>query len=150
MNRLGNEPRLMRSGILVVDPHTLVADLLRETLEVEGYELETASSTDGATQQIERRKFSLALVNLSLPDGDGLHLLPLLKREDPSLEVIMMTGSSPCNAMVVEATEQGAFHYLFKPFDLAEMLRLVSKALECGAVPSRDLRPPAEARRALQ
>jgi DNA-binding NtrC family response regulator len=102
----------MRSGILVVDPHTLVADLLRETLEVEGYELETASSTDGATQQIERRKFSLALVNLSLPDGDGLHLLPLLKREDPSLEVIMMTGSSPCNAMVVEATGQGAFHYL--------------------------------------
>ena len=120
----------MSSRILVVDPHTGIADLLRVTLEVEGYEVETASSTVDTMLQMERCEFSLALVNLSLPDGDGLRLLRLLKGKDPSLEVIMMTGSMTGSGKVVEATEQGAFHFLFKPFDLEEMLTLVGKALE--------------------
>ena len=124
----------MSSRILVVDPHTVIADLLRVSLEVEGYEVETASSTVDTMLQMERCEFSLALVNLSLPDGDGLRLLRLLKGKAPSLEVIMMTGSmtgsGSSSSTVVEATGQGAFHFLFKPFDLNEMLTLVGKALE--------------------
>ena len=120
----------MSSRVLVVDPHANVAELLRRALELGDYEVETASSTGSAIRQMERREFSVALVNLSLSDGDGLRLLRLLKSRDPSLEVIMMTGSSPSNDTVVEATEQGAFHFLFKPFDLDEMLTVVEKALE--------------------
>jgi len=66
--------------------------------------------------------------NLALPDGDGLRLLRVLKNRDPSLEVILMTGSSPSNATVAEATEQRALHFLFKPFDLDEMLIVVANA----------------------
>jgi len=120
----------MRSRVLVVDPHANIAELLCKVLELGHYEVETASSSAGANAQMERHEFSVALVNLTLPDGDGLRLLQLLKRRDPSLEVILMTGSTPSHAIVAEASERGAFHFLFKPFDLDEMLTAVAKALE--------------------
>jgi DNA-binding NtrC family response regulator len=64
-----------------------------------------------------------------LPDGDGLHLLRLLKGKDPSLEVIIMTGHSSISK-AVEATKQGAFYFVAKPFDSEEMLTCAAKALE--------------------
>ena len=118
----------MSSRVLIVDPHADIVDLLRRALELGGYEVETASSTAGANAQMERHDFPVALVNLTLPDGDGLRLLQLLKGRDPSIEVIVMTGCSPSNSTVVDATAQGAFHFLFKPFDLDEMLTVVANA----------------------
>jgi DNA-binding NtrC family response regulator len=120
----------MGSRVLVVDPHAEIADLLRRALRLADYQVESASSTASALAQMERHEFHVALVNLTLPDGDGLRLLRLLKSCAPSLEVILMTGCNPSNATVVEATEQGAFHFLFKPFDLDEMLTVVANA-EC-------------------
>src|SRR5262249_48229369 len=98
----------MSSRVLVVDPHANIAELLRRALEFGDYEVETASSIASANRQVERHEFSVAIVNLSLPDGDGLRLLRLLKSRDPSLEVILMTGSSPSYATVVEAAERGS------------------------------------------
>src|SRR5215831_17844326 len=100
-----------RSRVLVVDPHADIADLLCRVLTLGDYEVETASSTASAIAQLERHEFSVALVNLTLPDGDGLRLLRLLKSRDPSMEVILMTGSSPSYATVVEAAERGSFHF---------------------------------------
>ena len=119
----------MKPRILVVDDEPIIADNLRLTLEREGYEVETAASTVSAMLQIENREFSLGIVDLMLPDGDGLHLLRLLKGKDPSLEVIIMTGHSSISK-AVEATKQGAFYFVSKPFDSEEMLTLVAKALE--------------------
>ena len=118
----------MGSRLLVVDPHANIAELLRRALELGDYQVESASSMASAIAQMERHEFAVALVNLSLPDGDGLRLLRLLKSRAPSPEVILMTGCNPSNATVVEATEQGAFHFLFKPFDLDEMLTVVANA----------------------
>jgi DNA-binding NtrC family response regulator len=119
----------MKPRILVVDDEPIIADNLKLTLEREGYEVETAASTVSAMVQIEDREFSLAIVDLMLPDGDGLHLLRLLKGKDPSLEVIIMTGHSSISK-AVEATKQGAFNFVSKPFDAEEMLTLVVRALE--------------------
>jgi DNA-binding NtrC family response regulator len=119
----------MKPRILVVDDEPLIADNLRLTLEREGYEVETAANTVSAMLRLEEQEFSLAVVDLVLPDGDGLHLLRLLKSKDPSLEVIIMTGHSSISK-AVEATKQGAFYFVAKPFDSEEMLSLVGKALE--------------------
>ena len=119
----------MKPPVLVVDDEPFIADNLQLTLEREGYQVETAASTVSAMLQMEEREFSLALVDLMLPDGDGLHLLRLLKNKDPSLEVIIMTGHSSIS-QAVEATKQGAFYFVAKPFDSEEMLTLVAKALE--------------------
>jgi DNA-binding NtrC family response regulator len=119
----------MKPRILVVDDEPIIADNLRLTLEREGYEVQTAGNTVTSMLKLEEHEFSLALVDLVLPDGDGLHLLRLLKGKDPSLEVIIMTGHSSI-AKAVEATKQGAFYFVAKPFDSDEMLTLVAKALE--------------------
>src|SRR5215475_9157383 len=113
----------MKPRILVVDDEPVIADNLRLTLEHEGYEVQTAGSTVSAMLRLEELEFSLALVDLVLPDGDGLHLLRLIKAKDPSLEVIIMTGHSSI-AKAVEAIKQGAFYFVAKPFDSDEMLML--------------------------
>ena len=119
----------MRPRILVVDDEAIIAENLRLILEREGYEVETAGNTATAMLRAEEREFSLALVDLVLPDGDGLQLLRMLKGKDASLEVIIMTGHSSIGK-AVEATKQGAFYFVAKPFDAEEMLSLASKALE--------------------
>ena len=119
----------MKPRILVVDDEPVIAVNLQLTLEREGYDVDTAASTVSAMLRIEEREFSLGIVDLMLPDGDGLHLLRLLRGKDPSLEVIIMTGHSSISK-AVEATKQGAFYFVAKPFDSEEMLTLVAKALE--------------------
>jgi len=119
----------MKSRILLVDDEPAIADWLRIVLEGEGYDVGVAGDIVSALGQMTEREFSLALVDLVLPDGDGLQLLQQLKSKDPSLEVIIMTGHSSISK-AVEATKQGAFYFVAKPFDAAEMLTLVNKALE--------------------
>ena len=65
----------MKQCVLVVDDEPIIADNLRLTLNQEGYEVETAGSMVSAMLRLEERECSLALVDLILPDGDGLHLL---------------------------------------------------------------------------
>ncbi|HET6366362.1 MAG TPA: sigma-54 dependent transcriptional regulator [Pseudomonadales bacterium] len=119
----------MKSRVLLVDDEPAIADWLRIVLKGEGYDVGVAGDSVSALGQMTERDFSLALVDLVLPDGDGLQLLQQLKSKDPALEVIIMTGHSSI-AKAVEATKQGAFYFVAKPFDSAEMLTLVSKALE--------------------
>ena len=119
----------MKSRVLLVDDEPAIADWLRIVLEGEGYDVGVAGDSVSALGQMTDRDFSLALVDLVLPDGDGLQLLQQLKSKDPALEVIIMTGHSSISK-AVEATKQGAFYFVAKPFDSAEMLTLVSKALE--------------------
>ena len=120
----------MTDTILIVDPHGDVAEVLRTGIESAGYEAATASSLASAMAHAARIRPSLAIVNLSLPDGDGFRLLRLLKSSDPSLEVILMTGGGSSSTEVVEAIQEGAFHFLFKPFDLEELRVVVEGALE--------------------
>jgi DNA-binding NtrC family response regulator len=119
----------MKPRILLVDDEPAIADWLRIVLEGEGYDVGVAGDTVSAIGQMTEREFSLALVDLVLPDGDGLQLLQQLKSKDSSIEVIIMTGHSSISK-AVEATKQGAFYFVAKPFDGAEMLTLVAKALE--------------------
>jgi DNA-binding NtrC family response regulator len=96
----------VKPRILVVDDETVIAENLRLTLEREGHDVETAGNTVGAMLRMETREFALAVVDLILPDGDGLHLLRLLKAKDPSIEVIIMTGHGSISK-AVEATAYG-------------------------------------------
>jgi DNA-binding NtrC family response regulator len=119
----------MKPRVLLVDDEPAIADWLRIVLEGEGYDVGVAGDAVSAIGQMTERDFSLALVDLVLPDGDGLQLLQQLKSKDSSIEVIIMTGHSSISK-AVEATKQGAFYFVAKPFDGAEMLTLVAKALE--------------------
>ena len=119
----------MKYGVLVVDDEASIAEGLRLILEREGYVVETASSTVEAAARLDGGDFAVALVDLVLPDGDGIGLLRVLKARNPDIEVIIMTGHGSISK-AVEATKEGAFYFVTKPFDSAEMLTLLDKALE--------------------
>ena len=120
----------MKAGrILVVDDEPTMADGLRLVLEAEGHAVVTAASAAKAVEAANGHGFHLAIVDLVLPDGDGLGVLRELKRRDAAMEVIVITahGSIP---KAVEATKEGAFYFVAKPFDPEEITALVGKALE--------------------
>jgi DNA-binding NtrC family response regulator len=119
----------MKPRLLVVDDEPTIADGLRLVLEREGYDVEVAGTTVTAVVRAEETAFALALVDLVLPDGDGLHLLRLLRSRVPDIEVIIMTAHSSI-AKAVEATKQGAFYFVAKPFEPDEITTLVATALE--------------------
>lgn len=119
----------MKAGrVLVVDDEPTMADGLRLILESEGYAVVT-TGTIAQALQASAQGFHLAILDVVLPDGDGLGLLRELKRRDPALEVIMITahGSIP---KAVEAIKDGAFYFVPKPFEPDEIVALVGKALE--------------------
>jgi DNA-binding NtrC family response regulator len=71
----------------------------------------------------------VVLLDIRLPDADGLDLLPLIKKQWPDTEVIVLTGNATFDA-AVEATKRGAYHFLNKPFDPQGLLVTVERALE--------------------
>ena len=119
----------VRPRVLIVDDEPAIAEWLQLVLDSAGYGSEAARDTTAAMGLLSGQEFAVALVDLVLPDGDGFRLLELIKERDPAIEVIIMTGHSSI-PKAVEATKQGAFYFVSKPFEAGEMLTLVGKALE--------------------
>jgi len=116
--------------VLVVDDETTIVDGLRLTLEAEGYDVRTAGSVRGAMAALAQSEPHAAIVDLMLPDGDGLQLTRELKRRDPILEVIVVTAYGSVRRAMEATKGAGAFYVLEKPFDPDELLGLVANALE--------------------
>ncbi|WP_220359439.1 response regulator [Alkalilimnicola ehrlichii] len=114
--------------VLVVDDEPEVCTFFRRLLSRNGYDVTTALNQIEAEEALERGAFSAALVDLKLPDTDGITLLRLIKARQPDCEVILMTGYSTVRT-AVQAVRLGAYEYLEKPFDdIGEIEALVAKA----------------------
>jgi len=116
--------------ILVVDDEKTIADGLRLTLESEGYGVRTAGSVREALGAVVQGDPHAAIVDLMLPDGDGLQLTRELKRRDPALEVLVITAYGSVRKAMEATKGAGAFHVLEKPFEPDELLGLLENALE--------------------
>jgi two-component system, NtrC family, response regulator AtoC len=116
--------------ILVVDDEKTIADGLRMTLESEGYGVRTAGSVREALGALVQGDPHAAIVDLMLPDGDGLQLTRELKRRDPALEVLVITAYGSVRKAMEATKGAGAFHVLEKPFEPDELLVLLENALE--------------------
>ncbi|WP_321530033.1 sigma-54 dependent transcriptional regulator [uncultured Desulfuromonas sp.] len=119
-------------NILIIDDETDVCNFFRRLLKYKGYEVTTATNEPQATQALEDNNFQVALVDLKLPDTDGLTLLSLIKSRQPDCEVIIMTGYSTIKT-AVSAMQQGAYEYVEKPFEeISEIEELVDRAVAYG------------------
>src|SRR3989442_9925809 len=116
--------------ILVVDDEKTIADGLRLMLESEGYGVRTAGSVREALGTVVQGEPHAAIVDLMLPDGDGLQLTRELKRRDPALEVLVITAYGSVRKAMEATKGAGAFHVLEKPFEPDELLVLLENALE--------------------
>lgn len=115
--------------ILVVDDDPIARDNLANILGREGFQAAAAEDGVAAVRLLEDHDFDLVITDLRMKNMDGLGLLAAAKRLRPDCEVILMTGYASVDT-AVEAMRAGAYDYISKPFDIAEMRALVEKALE--------------------
>jgi len=114
---------------MVVDDDRNIQELLVTLLESDGYDVSVAGDCAAVQGALGGSQPEVVLLDLQLPDGHGLDLLPALKKVWPDTEVIVLTGVATFDA-AVEATKRGAFHFQSKPFDAKSLLVLIRRALE--------------------
>ncbi|MBU6399030.1 MAG: sigma-54 dependent transcriptional regulator, partial [Verrucomicrobia bacterium] len=119
----------MSARILVVDDDTEVRHLLAAVLEREGHEVALVEDGRALETALGERPADVVLLDLKLPDADGLELLPVVKQAWPATEVIVLTGHATLDA-AVEATKRGAYHFQKKPFEPKALLLSIDRALE--------------------
>lgn len=117
--------------ILVVDDEPDIRNLLQEILEDEGYEVTTAENGEDARVKHRERRPDLVLLDIWMPDVDGITLLKEWSEEGSGLPmpVIMMSGHGTVET-AVEATRLGAYDFIEKPLSLAKLLLTIEHALE--------------------
>ena len=115
--------------ILVVDDEPSILRLLQEALSQWGYQVTCASTAREALAALSTELFDAALTDVRMPDMGGLDLLREIKKQDESIEVIVMTGY-PTISSAVEALKEGAYDYLSKPLILDELRPLMTRLME--------------------
>ncbi|MFH1212555.1 MAG: response regulator [Candidatus Neomarinimicrobiota bacterium] len=103
--------------ILIVDDEQEVAELLEEFLTQLGYETDKAFSKTQAETELKKYQPGIVLLDIRLPDGDGISFLKEIKASQPEMEVIMITGLAD-REIAMEALREGAADFICKPIDL--------------------------------
>src|SRR5579871_700180 len=120
------------SRILVVDDEADIRGLLKEILAEEGYEVDIAADASQARSSRANQVPDLVLLDIWMPDTDGITLLREWSHTDGyDCPVVMMSGHSTVET-AVEATRLGAFDFVEKPLSLTKLLRTVERALDAG------------------
>ena len=119
----------MSSRVLIVDDERLIRWSLEQTLEKAGYEVETAESGALALASARDDVPDVVLLDLKLPDMDGIHVLRQLKEAHPDTQVVIMTAYADV-ATAVEAMRLDAYDYVAKPIDFDNLPVTLRNALE--------------------
>ena len=115
--------------ILVVDDEQIVRESLANWLKEDGYQVELAESGPQALERIQSASFHIVLLDLKMPEMNGIQVLQEIKRNFSDIEVIIMTAYGSIHT-AVEAIKEGAFDYIVKPFDPEEVGLLIRKILD--------------------
>jgi two-component system, NtrC family, response regulator len=125
----------MKSRILLIEDDASVAGGLKKELQVEGYEVAVAERGDRGLAQAKEQPFDVVISDLKMPGLSGLELVEQLHAAKPKLPIIVVTAFGTTDT-AIEATKLGAYDYLLKPFDMAELLDLVAKSVACNRLMS--------------
>jgi len=141
--------------VLVVDDEPPLLRALVLNLTHRGYEVATASTANGALEQIRRLPPDLLILDLGLPDLDGLDIIRELRNREPMLPVIVLSARSSSQDKVT-ALDLGALDYVAKPFDMNELIarvragiRRAGSAARSAPIPLGDVKVDLVARTAL-
>ena len=107
-------------GILIVDDELSIRESLKGWLKRGGYQVETATGGAEAVARNAEKRFDIMLIDVKMPEMDGLTLLKKIKENDADIAIVMMTAHGDIRD-AVEAMKLGAYDYLLKPFDLEEL-----------------------------
>jgi DNA-binding NtrC family response regulator len=115
--------------VLVIDDEAIIRTSCERTLIPAGYEVELAEGGKEGLEMLEKEEFGLVLLDLKMPDMDGVEVLNNIKSKWPDIKVVMITGYSTVET-AVQALRLGAFNYLEKPFTPNSLLTAVKEVLE--------------------
>ena len=116
-----------KGSVLIVDDEQSILGVLEQYLAERGYEVMTAENGSAALEQCSSQEFNIALIDLKLPDHNGLDLMSLIKERQPGVHCIIMTAFASLES-TIEALRMNAFDYVLKPFDLVKIGEIVEAA----------------------
>lgn len=115
--------------ILLVDDETEFAETLAERLRLRSYGVKVTSRADEALDVLDGgMKPDVVLLDIKMPGIDGMDALMEIKARDPQIETILLTGHGEA-ASSIEGMKRGAFDYLMKPIDIAELITKIDQAV---------------------
>jgi len=117
----------MTEKILLVDDEQEFIDALAERMRTRGMNVEASTSPKEALALVEKTPFDAVVLDLQMPEMDGLEVLKLVKEKNPELQVILLTGHATVEKGI-EAMKLGAMDLVEKPADLSELTSKIRKA----------------------
>jgi two-component system response regulator PilR (NtrC family) len=115
--------------ILIVDDDENIRKVLTMILEDEGYVVDQAETAEQAIEKTEKNFYNMALIDIRLPDMEGIELLTKMKDTMPKMRKIIITGY-PTLQNAIEAVNRGADAYILKPFDINKVLATIKEQLK--------------------
>ncbi len=119
----------VKGSILIIDDEQEIRESLEELLRLEGHQAESATTAEEGLKRIDSSVFDLVLLDINLPDRNGLELLKYIKRDSPETGVIMITAYDS-SQMAFQASREGAESYITKPWDNDKLLLEVRNTLD--------------------
>ena len=113
--------------IMVLDDEPIVCKRLKPALEKQGYDVDTFTQSSEAMEQLKLVEYDVIITDLKMKGVDGMELLGEAKRRSPRTEVIVITGFATMET-AKESFHKGVFDFIAKPFKLAEIQEVVSRA----------------------
>jgi DNA-binding NtrC family response regulator len=120
---------MREKNILVIDDDKIILDSLCEFLSLEGFQTSGTETLKGAKAKLEEENYSLVIIDVNLPDGDGIELLDTIKKNYPQTVGIVITGYGTIES-AVSAIKRGAYDYLTKPIIDDELRLVVERAIK--------------------
>src|SRR3954466_12229520 len=115
--------------ILIIDDERPILLTLEALLGRHGYQPETAANASYGLRRLKENPPAIVLLDLQLPDAEGLETLAQIKEEHPDTQVIILTAHDSLNN-AIESIKRGAYHFISKPYAPEELLSLIEKAIE--------------------
>jgi DNA-binding NtrC family response regulator len=115
--------------ILIIDDDENIRKALAAILEEEGYMVDTAETAKQAIEKTDKNIYNLALIDMRLPDMEGIELLTKMKDTTPKMRKVIVTGY-PTLHNAIEAVNRGADAYILKPFDVEKVLATIKEQLK--------------------
>lgn len=115
--------------LLIIDDEIEFASTLCQRLRLRGFDIKDIHSGTEGLAKLKEIKPGIVILDLKMPDMNGLDVLEGIKLYDSTIEVIMLTGHGS-SASGIEAMEKGAFNYITKPVELTDLLEKISSAVK--------------------
>jgi DNA-binding NtrC family response regulator len=130
---------LVDMKIMLVDDEELFLTNAQLLLSRKGYDVIIATSGEEALQKLSSTRIDLIVLDVKMPGMDGLTALKEIKKQHPTVEVIMLTGHATIDS-AIEGLNSGAYDYCVKPCDIYELLKKAQEALEKRKILEEEIR----------